>query len=241
MNPVVQKVASGFDRALKHAETAGIPKQNVEPHTLKSYQLLSDKVNTYSFNIREDMQSLLKDNESRLLPGDAMIVDSIGFGIQEVITKADAAGALTYYPGNSRVFFYPDVNVFSGAAPAGAVATESQALLSLFTGGKLKIQVDKEVVVDGFDMANFLYVPETQATATTTPNYGGIVTRSVGKPFKFAGDKTNVFNVTISGADLAAIQAAKPAASAVGTQNFFVMFLQGYILRDGAKSVRVYA
>ena len=228
-----------YQIALNHATKRGIPADHVRPHTLKMYAALDPKKNSYEFKTQQTESAIFKDTEKRLLTSDAMIAQSLGFALHKVITVANASGQLSGQPGNTRTYPYPDPAVFSGGVPVGAVCTEAEALMSIFNS-KLKVQTDKEIVVEDYDMMNFLNVPQTQKGVSTDASLPGIVTRNWGKPFKFAGDTVNSFTLLLSEADITAIAGNIPAAGNTGDMNYLVLIIQGFIIKDGSKAMRAF-
>lgn len=228
-----------YEIAARHAQQFGLSVDKVRPHVLLVALPLMAGQNAYEFNLKQGVNPHLPEIAELLGTNDQFIFEELGIGVMPVLCKRPVEGAeAILYPSNSRIFSYPDANVFSGAVGGAGVSTEAQSLQACFNG-KLRIQVNSEVVIENYSTANFLYIPETQSSATTVPNLPGIVTRKWGKAYKMAGDKTNLIEIKLSG-DVSNVTGNVPNDTTPGYRNYLIVAARGYIVKEASTSVRAY-
>lgn len=132
------------------------------------------------------------------------------------------------YPGNSRLYSYPDPTVFNNAPVAPAVLPEHENL-EMFFNAKMKYQSDESVRQEDFDMHIFRDVPETQASATTLPSMNESYFVDLGRDVNFVGGDKNFIEVTLPEGEYANI------IGNADHKNYACIKLAGALTKNGAK------
>jgi hypothetical protein len=198
------------------AVKAGLKITDVQQATLKVYALFDNTKNTLTFNLSDSRPVLA--GEVLLSQNDAFVVKEVGTHLHQV---EQPNGKLL--PGNTLPLSYPDKTIF------GAIQARC---LNAFYGGTFTIKSDSEVRLDRLPMTDFLHIPQTQASATTSPMQSGLPTICMDNGIEFSGKRANEVTIQLGESDYANIQ----NTVANGTRNYALVTLSGFIIKNGSGS-----
>lgn len=217
------------DRAVE----IGFNPQDVRPHTLKVYAELKKNQKGLVFVIEQTNKGGVCDTENLLAKSDVFYANAFGLGIHQV--KLDATQKPM--PGNSPLIFYPDPDLFVGAAVAGGVLPEADCLEMLYNSN-LSLQTDQDIRLDKFSTNIFRIVPQTQFAGTprNQPNYDGLATVDISTAIALFGDRVNSVKIDFPDGDYSAIEGNIVNS---GYKNFAVLVLEGFSIVGGANNARV--
>lgn len=158
--------------------------------------LLTTTANSYQLQILDNQQNngvAVRPTERRLAQQDSFFVNSLAIYIAKAASAADTAFIPMTYP-NSVTF------ATGGASPAP---------LATLYNGFFDIKINKEIIVAGLPVLEYLQIPQTQLTAATNspvtqfdPAQVGILQPNI----NFVGTKQTTFNFTLP-ANISAVDA----------------------------------
>lgn len=158
--------------------------------------LLTATANSYQLQILDNQQNngvAVRPTEKRLAQQDSFFVNSLAIYIGKAASATDTAFIPMTYP-NSVTF------ATGGASPAP---------LATLYNGYFDIKINKEIIVAGLPVLEYLQIPQTQLTAATNspvtefdPAQVGILQPNI----NFVGTKQTTFNFTLP-ANISAVDA----------------------------------
>ncbi len=204
-------------------------KANIQPFEMQKSKAIGSSDLDFDFKLGQDRgETNVLDNS--LSDNDAFVLVSMAIGLAKVDNDFSASFERI---GNVYPVFYPDPNIFDGAA-TGANVSEASALESVYRGF-LKAQSDVNEVLFRLNTERFRKVARTQQNTDpnfplTTNNYFGQQYEELSLPVLFEGQSSNEFQFK------AAPKSDKVQANGEDDtkQNYLIFFLRGVIIRQYA-------
>lgn len=224
MAPVMDAERGTINRIRAIAREKGFSAGAVRPFSLRMYAALTATKGNLTFqpnigvSVNHAMEILLEKT-------DIFFCNKMGLGIHKVLISGTAE-----IPANTPIIHYPDRNWFT-------VANEARDLEILYNG-LLELKTDTDVRLEVFDTKRLRHVPQTQYNATagtgTMWQVEGNEMKELPMNFALWGNKRNKFVFEAKAGSY-----ANWFGAAGTSQNYAVLFLDGYLIVNGAESVTV--
>ena len=195
----------------------------IQPADIRVEHVLSNGNVSHTFNLNGNGVNQ-RPTETFLGRNDLFIMYAMMVGLQKVDTSKDNPSS-----GNYQTYPYPDKFVFDVAATATNVS-ESDALFSIFNGS-IGMKANSYELINETRLQRFLYIPETQASATTMSQVNDQAWLYFEQPAILSGRDTNLLSfLQAEGADTVQI------GGDVDEENILVFHMLGLVVRNGAQA-----
>ncbi len=214
------KQSSALERRVYQMLKKQYPSKVICPYTLRLEQPIDDTKSLYEFNILEETATPLK-SEIKLNKNDILFATSVGYGIYQ----RNATGAASTSECKEVVQTYPNEVYFT----TGGVFVPRD--LEVFYNARLYMEVDSKVYMPGVTTRQFRYAPQTQQSTLANRSMFEEGDGFVELPtyYRLKGTDEIKLNVQIK-----PFTGMKVAHDVAATENRLVLFIKGFIIKQGA-------
>lgn len=220
------KTASELERRVYQKLRAQYPGKVISPYTLRLESKIQDAQSVYEFAILEETSTALK-SEIKLNKNDVLFATAIGYGMYQrnntnVASTSECVEVVQTYP--NEVYF----------TTAGAFVPRH---LEVFYNAKLTLEVGSKIFVPGITTRDFRSVPETQQSAVSNKSQWGENDGFVELPTYYSLKGTDQITLKVEIKPFTGMKIENDTANA---ENRVVLFIKGFIIKQGASLIPVH-